>query len=68
MLDAMVAEIDLAKQKALVSEINKKLADEAYVVADGSQNTLVLTTAKLKGFFARADDSNRAIILSDLAE
>jgi peptide/nickel transport system substrate-binding protein len=68
MLDAMIVETDVAKQKAAISEINKKLYEEAYVVSDGSQNTLVLTTAKLKGFFGRPDDSNRAIILSDLAE
>jgi peptide/nickel transport system substrate-binding protein len=66
MLDALIAEVDPAKKKELIAEINKKLAEEAYVIADGSQNTLVLTTAKLQGFFARSDDSNRALILADI--
>ena len=67
MLDAMAAETDPIKKNALLSEVNKKLIDEAYVVADGSQNTLVLTTANLEGFYPRSDDSSRALILSDIA-
>jgi peptide/nickel transport system substrate-binding protein len=68
MLDNMVAEVDMAKKKDMLSEINHKLSEEAYVIADGSQNTLVLTTAKLQGFFPRSDDSSRALIISDFAE
>ncbi len=68
MFDNMVAEVDPAKKKDMLSEINQKLAEEAYVVADGSQNTLVLTTARLQGFFPRSDDSSRALIISDFAE
>ena len=66
MLDAMAAEPDPTKKKALLGEINQQLADEQYVLADGSQNTLVLTTSKLEGFFPRPDDSSRALILSDI--
>lgn len=66
MLDAMLAETDLAKKGEMLAEINQKLVDEAYVIADGSQNTLVLTTAKMEGFFPRADDSSRALIISDI--
>jgi len=66
MLDAMAAEPDLTKKKALLGEINQQLADEQYVLADGSQNTLVLTTSKLEGFYPRPDDSSRALILSDI--
>ena len=67
LIDKMNAETDQAKKKDLASQINKMVSDQAFVVSDGSQNTLVLTSAKLQGFFPRSDDSSRALILSDMA-
>ena len=65
-LDEMVAATGDAK-KELLDQVNQKLTDEAYFVSDGSQNTLVLTNMELTGFFPRNDDSNRALIMADIA-
>jgi peptide/nickel transport system substrate-binding protein len=65
MLDEMVAATGDAK-KDLLDQINHTLAEEAYFVSDGSQNTLVLTNVEMTGFFVRSDDSNRALILADI--
>jgi peptide/nickel transport system substrate-binding protein len=66
MFDQLVNQPDLAAKKQLLSTIEQKLADEQYMVTDGSQSTLVLTSSDLQGFYARADDSSRALILSDI--
>ena len=66
LLDAMMAETDLAAKRDLLAQVNQTLADGAYFISDGSQNTLVLTTAELEGFFPRNDDSSRALILADI--
>lgn len=66
LLDEMMAETDLAAKRDLLAQVNQMLADGAYFISDGSQNTLVLTTAELEGFFPRNDDSSRALILADI--
>jgi peptide/nickel transport system substrate-binding protein len=68
MLDNVMAETDMAKKKELLHEVNVKLFEEAYVVADGSQNSPAVATAKLKGYFPRSDDSTRALILAEMAD
>jgi hypothetical protein len=66
MLDDMMAETDLAQKKELLDTINKLVSSEAYILSDGSQNTLVLTTGEMQGFFPRSDDSSRGLILADI--
>jgi peptide/nickel transport system substrate-binding protein len=66
MFDQLQAEPDLARKKELLQAIEQRAADEQYMVADGSQSTLVLTSGEMQGFFARSDDSSRALILSDI--
>lgn len=66
MLDDMMAETDLAQKKELLDAINKLVSSEAYILSDGSQNTLVLTTGEMQGFFPRSDDSSRGLILADI--
>jgi peptide/nickel transport system substrate-binding protein len=66
MFDQLVTEPTAETKKTLLQSIEQRLADQQYVVSDGSQNTLVLTTSALQGFYARSDDSNRALILSDI--
>jgi peptide/nickel transport system substrate-binding protein len=66
MLDDMMAETDLAQKKELLDAINKLVSSEAYILSDGSQNTLVLTTGEMQGFFPRSDDSSRGLIFADI--
>jgi hypothetical protein len=66
MFDQLQSEPDLARKKELLQAIEQRTADQQYVVADGSQSTLVLTSGDMQGFFARSDDSSRALILSDI--
>jgi ABC-type oligopeptide transport system substrate-binding subunit len=66
MFDQLVSEPNLQRKQDLLHQIEQKLSDLQYVVSDGSQSTLVLTTGGLQGFFARSDDSSRALILSDI--
>jgi ABC-type transport system substrate-binding protein len=66
MFDQLVSEPNLQGKQDLLHQIEQKLSDLQYVVSDGSQSTLVLTTGGLQGFFARSDDSSRALILSDI--
>jgi ABC-type transport system substrate-binding protein len=66
LLDQMTAEIDMAAKKELLDQANQMLAEGAFFVSDGSQNTLVLTNGEMEGFFPRSDDSSRALILADI--
>jgi peptide/nickel transport system substrate-binding protein len=66
MLDEMMAETDLAAKREKLDAINKMVAEEAFIVSNGSQNTLVLTTGEMEGFFPRSDDSSRALIQADI--
>jgi peptide/nickel transport system substrate-binding protein len=66
LFDALVNEPDLSRKKDLLHSIEQRYADQQYMVSDGSQSTLVLSTTELQGFFARCDDSSRALILSDI--
>lgn len=66
-INAAALETDSAKQMADVQAINKQLIDQQAGISDLSQSTLVVATSKLTGFFARPDDSSRAIIVSDLS-
>jgi hypothetical protein len=66
MLDEMVAVTDMEAKKDLLDQINQKLAEEAYFISDGAQNTLVLTNVEMTGFYPRTDDSSRALILADI--
>src|SRR5262249_35697918 len=66
MFDQLVSSPDAQRKKELLNTIEQQLADQQYVLSDGAQSTLVLTTGAMQGFFARNDDSNRALILADI--
>ncbi len=65
-IKAADAETDPTKQAAMYHEIEKMVADLQFAILVGSQDSLVLTNGKLAGFFPRSDDSNRALIVSDI--
>jgi len=65
-IEAAEKEADPTRQMQMYWEIERMCADLQLAFIMGSQDTLVLTTNKLKGFFPRVDDSNRALIVADL--
>jgi peptide/nickel transport system substrate-binding protein len=67
-IEAAEAETDPAQQAKMYHEIEKVVSDLQLAILVGSQDTLVLTNGRLQGFFPRPDDSNRALIISDIPQ
>ena len=66
MIDEMLAETDVDKMKAMVHDIEVFLADQQYILATGSQNQLHLLNSDIDGYYLNPNDSNRALIVSDI--
>ena len=66
MIEAVLAETDVDKMKEGVSEIENYLADQQYIIATGSQNQLHLVNSDIEGYYLNPNDSNRAVITSDI--
>jgi len=66
MIDELLAETDMEKMKALVHEIEVYLADNQFIIATGSQNQLHVLNSDVKGYYLLPNDSNRALIMSDI--
>jgi hypothetical protein len=52
--------------KDMVKEIDSYLADQQYIIATGSQNQLHLLNSDIDGYYLNPNDSNRALITSDI--
>lgn len=66
MIDELLAETDVDKMKDMVKEIDSYLADQQYIIATGSQNQLHLLNSDIDGYYLNPNDSNRALITSDI--
>jgi peptide/nickel transport system substrate-binding protein len=66
MVTAILAEPDLTKRKALMSTMVDWLADQQLIVATGSQDVLVLTNAKMTGFYPLWNGSWRSLVYADI--
>lgn len=65
-IDELLAETDLERMKELAHEIEVYIADNQYIIATGSQNQLHVLNADIEGYYLLPNDSNRAIIMSDI--
>jgi len=65
-IDAMLEEQDLEKRKQMMSDLVDYLLDEQFVIATGSQNSLVAGNPDLEGFYTQWNVSMRALIWSDI--
>jgi len=66
MIEEVLAETDVDKIKEGVHEIETYLADQQYIIATGSQNQLHLVNSDIEGYYLNPNDSNRALIMSDI--
>lgn len=66
MIEELLAETDVDKMKEGVKEIETYLADQQYIISTGSQNQLHLLNSDIEGYYLNPNDSNRALIMSDI--
>ena len=60
-------EADPAKQAQLYSDLEREAADLQLITFVNSQDVVAMTSSKVTGFYTRLDMSNRALIVSDIA-
>ena len=66
MVKAILDEPDLTKRKALMVTMVDWLADQQLIVATGSQDVLVLSNAKMTGFYPQYNGSWRSLVFADI--